>query len=139
MGHFYSYPLAKLRDGTSQNPLSDEDILSLWTPRLTITNGLSEFDTKVTEDSVGMLLSYVRKRSKADKPDKEVDFVRYLPSSIPLGQAEARRVVGENRGEAVVQGGGDCQRADRALDAGQEAMHHTLTIHANHEIHYIYC
>ena len=54
--------------------MSDEDILSLWTPRLTVTNGLSEFDTKVTEDSVGMLLSYVRKRSKADRPDKEVNF-----------------------------------------------------------------
>ena len=64
-----------MRDGTSQNPLSDEDILSLWTPRLTITNGLSEFDTKVTEDSVGMLLSYVRKRGKADRPDKEVNFI----------------------------------------------------------------
>ena len=62
-----------------------------------------------------------------------------LTPFLTLGQAEAGRVVGENRGEAVVQGGGDCQRADRALDAGQEAMHHTLTILANHEIHYINC
>ena len=74
--YFLRISFKDLRDGTSQNPLSDEDILSLWTPRLTITNGLSEFDTKVTEDSVGMLLSYVRKRSKAERPDQEVNIIR---------------------------------------------------------------
>ena len=67
------------------NPLSDEEItyflfspesinvlfqeiLSLWTPRLAITNGLTEFDSKVTEDSVAMFLCNVRKRGKPNKP-----------------------------------------------------------------------
>ena len=45
-----------------------QEILSLWTPRLAITNGLTEFDSKVTEDSVAMFLCNVRKRGKPNKP-----------------------------------------------------------------------
>ena len=54
-----------LRNGTALNPLSDDEILSLWTPTLGLTNGLSEFDSKVSEDSVSTFLSNVRKRGKA--------------------------------------------------------------------------
>ena len=59
--------LKDLRDELTLNPLSDEEILSLWTPRLAITNGLTEFDSKVTEDSVGMFLANIRKRGKPIK------------------------------------------------------------------------
>ena len=57
-----------LRDKLTLNPLSDDEILSLWTPRLAITNGLSEFDSKVTEDSVTMFLANIRKRGKPSRP-----------------------------------------------------------------------
>ena len=57
-----------LRDDLTLNPLSEDEILSLWTPRLSITNGLSEFDSKVTEDSVTMFLANIRKRGKPSRP-----------------------------------------------------------------------
>ena len=49
------------------NPLSEDEILSLWTPTLGLTNGLSEFDGKMSEDSVSAFLSNVRKRGKASR------------------------------------------------------------------------
>ena len=44
--------LKDLRNGTALNSMSDDEILSLWTPTLDLTKGLSEFDSKVSEDSV---------------------------------------------------------------------------------------
>ena len=69
-----------LRNGTSLNPLSDDEIMSLWTPRLGLTNGLSEFDSKVSEDSVSTFLANVRKRGKASKANigDSSEISRYL-------------------------------------------------------------
>ena len=55
-----------LKIGKKENPLSPDNTQNLWVPRLGLLNGLSEFQTIVTEDEAEIYRAYVWRRSQPD-------------------------------------------------------------------------
>ena len=55
-----------LKIGKKSNPLSPDNTQNLWVPRLGLLNGLSEFQTIVTEDEAEFYQGYVWRRSQPE-------------------------------------------------------------------------
>ncbi len=60
-----------LKEGKFENPLSPEVTQNLWVPRLGLLNGLSEFQTIVTEEDAEIYRGYVWRRSKPNSNSLE--------------------------------------------------------------------